>query len=134
MSIDYFQLKCLRREDYHKLRKEQSRGVHKHKKTLLIAEASVVAVVGTVSVVKNWEAIEGLLTHGMVKGEIPALIEEAEDSISLHNKIVDIREHIRQLPKGQHASARKIVEATEDGVLLEPDQTFVSAYSRSYVA
>ena len=117
---------------------------HKHKKALLIAGASVVAVAGTVLVVKNWEVIEGLLTDRITKGEMPqvhtsekkfpVLLEEAETSISSYSKTIDIREHIRQLPKGQHASAQKIVEATEAGILLGESQTFVSAHSRSYAA
>ena len=116
----------------------------KHKKALLIAGATVVAVVGAVLVVKNREAIEVLITGGAGKGELhqalnlgetmPDLPEVLEQTSPSSGKIIAIQEHLRRLPEGYRASARKVAEATEAGIVLGANQTLVSAHSRNCVA
>ena len=128
------------------MKKEKSIGgwIRKNKKALLIAGATIVAVTGAILVVKNREVIEVLITGGAGKGELsqalnlgenmPNLAELLEQTSPSSGKIIAIQEHLRRLPEGYHASARKIAEAAEAGIVLGANQTLVSAYSRNCVA
>lgn len=49
-------------------------------------------------------------------------------------KEVNVPGHIRTLPEGYHASPAKIAEATERGIELMENQTFVDPHNRTYIA
>ena len=49
-------------------------------------------------------------------------------------RIIDVREHLRNLPQGHHPSVWKIAEAAESGIELAENQTIVSAHPRCYAA
>lgn len=128
------------------MKQEKSIGgwIRKNKKALLIAGATIVAVAGAVLVVKNREVLEVLITGGAGKGELPQaltlgenmpeLSEVLEQTSASSSKIIAIQGHLRRLPEGYRASARKIAEAAEAGIPLEANQTFVLAHFRNYAA
>ena len=49
-------------------------------------------------------------------------------------KAIDVREHLRNLPKGYHPSLKKISEAATLGLDLSENQTIVSSHVRCYAA
>lgn len=49
-------------------------------------------------------------------------------------KIIDVREHLRNLPTGYHPSKLKLTEALNMGVELLDNQTIVSSHTRCYAA
>lgn len=113
--------------------------VKKHEDELCIVGGVVVAVVGTVMLANNWDKMKLLLSsaskHNIINSQSQlGIVNEIPiaDKASI-SKIVDIREHLRNLPQGHHPSALKITEAAESGITLNSNQTLVSPHSRRYI-
>ena len=111
-----------------------------HKKELLIAGGVIVTAVGTVLLIDNMDAVKALITETQKKAlakETIAIIEnEIIDFVKTEpiTKIIDVREHLRNLPQGHHPSASKLAEAVKNGIELAENQTIVSAHPRCYAA
>ena len=110
----------------------------------------VVVVGGTILVIRNWDelvvAAEKLAAK--LKPEeklqplvdVPEVVEEIDIApvVELVKDAVrkspedpfDVTSHIRNLPEGRHASPGKIAEAMEHQIVLLPNQTFVSGYTK----
>ena len=43
----------------------------------------------------------------------------------------DVKEHVRKLPKGWNPSPEKLAEAEENGIELEPGETYVRKYHKN---
>lgn len=123
--------------------------IKEHKKELIIAGASISALILTILGIKNRKAIEdawGTLRQITNRGlnnfqtsTIPPISEinvksEIISNVTEHTIIPitktphDVSEHIRNLPKGYKPSAEKLALATERGLELLPGQTIVDAY------
>ena len=114
--------------------------VKAHKSELIIAGGIVITTVGAILLMDNWDAVKSIM-HGEPKikpsrplnvaAEVPTIpVVESEPIL----KIIDVREHLRNLPQGHHPSTWKIAEATELGIELAENQTIVSAHPRCYAA
>ena len=111
--------------------------VKEHKKGLLIAGGVIVTAVGAVLLVDNMDAVKSLVSEMQKKALSTATIENEIANFMKSEptaKIVDVREHLRNLPQGHHPSANKIAEAVKSGIELAENQTIVSAHPRCYAA
>ena len=131
--------------------------VKTHKKDLIIAGVSIAAIIGIIVGIKNKDSIMALwesLRKSMEKDPIKSLVYPCEmvekityESVpvvnavssteiikfpSNHNTQVpfDVRDHIRNLRDGWHASAKKITTAAEYGYNLKPGQTWIDTYTK----
>ena len=114
--------------------------VKAHKTELIIASGAVLTTVGAILLVDNWESVKGLFQAEAkitpsrpfnVVPEVPNVPAVESEPIL---RIIDVREHLRNLPQGHHPSVWKIAEATESGIELAENQTIVSAHPRCYAA
>ncbi len=114
--------------------------VKAHKSKLIIAGGVVLTTVGTILLVDNWDAIKGFMVGETkikpsrqlnVVTEVPTVPAVESEPIL---RIIDVREHLRNLPQGHHPSVWKIAEAAESGIELAENQTIVSAHPRCYAA
>lgn len=114
--------------------------VKSHKTEIAIAGGIILTTVGAVLLVNNWESVKGLVSKEIKELPAPALnVEIEKPSIPQINKepvlkIVDVRDHLRNLPSGHHPSLSKLAEAAEIGIELGDNQTYVSAHPRCYAA
>lgn len=114
--------------------------VKSHKTELIIAGGVVLTTVGAILLVDNWESVKGVVVKDVhttpalplnATTEVPTIpVVESEPIL----KIVDVREHLRNLPLGHHPSSSKLAEAAEIGIELAENQTIVSAHPRCYAA
>lgn len=112
--------------------------VKKHEDELRIAGGVVATIVGAVILADNWDKVKLLLSgaskHSVISNQYPLNIASDVPITDTHmTKIIDVREHLRNLPQGHHPSVWKITEATESGIILNDNQTLVSTHSRRYV-
>lgn len=114
--------------------------VKAHKTELIIASGAVLTTVGAILLVDNWESVKGLFQAKTkitpsrslnVVTEVPTIPTVESEPIL---RIIDVREHLRNLPRGHHPSVLKIAEAAESGIELAENQTIVSAHPRCYAA
>lgn len=114
--------------------------VKAHKTELIIAGGAVITTVGAILLVDNWESVKGLFQAEAkitpsrplnVATEVPTVPAVESEPIL---RIIDVREHLRNLPQGHHPSVWKIAEAAESGIELAENQTIVSAHPRCYAA
>ena len=135
--------------------------VKAHKKQLIIAGISAATLIGIILCLKNRDSIEALwksLRRAIEKSpaEVPKVsqttIEKiAQSSVTVTDVInpteipvinttrtfqnpFDVSDHIRNLHEGWNASPRKITEAEAMGIILQPGQTLVDAYTKGGVA
>lgn len=114
--------------------------VKEHKKGLLIAGGVIVTAVGTVLLIDNVDSIKALVPEMYKKAlskEATMVIEsEINDLVKTESitKIVDVKEHLRNLSQGHQPSAVKLAEAAKNGIKLAENQTIVSAHTRCYAA
>lgn len=110
--------------------------IRKHKEELIIAGVSITAVVGGVLLAKNHDVLKETIKPVSKPTVIPKSIPTEAVVITKEPmlKIIDIKEHLRTLPTGYHASAHKIQEAAESGIALATNQTLVSSHLRCYAA
>lgn len=118
-----------------------------HKEEIILVSASISGLIGVILLRKKglktrcFMAEENLTTHITTTKSI---MEKQRDNSNIIDssvnfqkslvKIVDVREHLRNLPEGYHPSIKKMLEAEESGVKLSEHQTLVSAHSRYYAA
>lgn len=114
--------------------------VKAHKKELLIAGGVIVTAVGTVLLIDNVDSIKALVPEmykKVLSKEATMVIEsEINDLVKTESitKIVDVKEHLRNLSQGHQPSASKLAEAAKNGIKLAENQTIVSAHTRCYAA
>ncbi|MBO4687505.1 MAG: hypothetical protein J5636_03250 [Clostridiales bacterium] len=126
--------------------------VKKHKKELIVAGVSIVALISVIIGIKNrkeledtWSSLRKLLEKTPESVPVKRMISVTESvpvkagleiNFVTNNKIPhDVAEHLRNLPEGWKASAEKIATAAEHGYNLLPGQTWVEAYrTRGFVA
>lgn len=135
--------------------------VKAHKKELIIAGISAAALIGIILGIKKRDSIEALwksLSRAIEKSPTKALevsqttIEKiAQSTVTVTDVInpteipvinttrtfqnpFEVSDHIRNLHKGWRASAQKITEAEAMGIILQPGQTLVDAYTKGGVA
>ena len=117
--------------------------VKAHKTELLIAGGIIATAVGAVILVQKWDKVKPLLwseTKSLVANAPQPLniVNEVPDAAVANNipapKLTEVHTHLRNLPQGYHPSARKIAEASENGIPLGDNQTVVSSYFRSNAA
>lgn len=131
--------------------------VKANKKELIIAGVSIAAIIGIIVGIKNkdkimalWESLRKSVENSPVK--VPIASREVVESIAHEPAQVvevvsateiikfpsnyktqvpfDVCDHIRNLPDGWHASAKKITTAAEYGYNLNPGQTWVDTYTK----
>ena len=123
--------------------------VKKHKKGILIAGGSIVAIGAGYVVYKNWDSIHALFKsikhehivnnnpHISVEAAMPVVDIIPEIPSETVNKIINdgeafgVCEHIRNIPKGWNASAEKAALALEHGFKLGENQTWVENYLKN---
>lgn len=109
--------------------------VKSHKTELLFAGGIALTTVGAIFLIDGWVTAKSLLEEAKEPlpqpvGDVTNLsIIPAVDSVPGLRK-VDVREHLRTLPQGQHPSMWKLAEAAESGIELAENQTIVSAHPR----
>ena len=114
--------------------------VKAHKTELIIAGGVVLTTVGAILLVDNWESVKGLFqTEAKITPSRPRnVVTEVPTAPAVESepilRIIDVREHLRNLPQGHHPSVWKIAEAAESGIELAENQTIVSAHPRCYAA
>lgn len=114
--------------------------VKAHKTELIIAGGVVLTTVGAILLVDNWETVKGLFqTEAKITPSRPLnVVTEVPTAPAVESepilRIIDVREHLRNLPQGHHPSVWKIAEAAESGIELAENQTIVSAHPRCYAA
>lgn len=125
-----------------------------HKRELIIAGISVTTLIAIVLGANNIEILKALLKSlqerisnptSVTTPQIPVteVLEQAPTLISspiptetslLSSKAdylpFEVRKHIRNLPEGWQASAEKIATALDNGIILEPGQTWVENYMK----
>ena len=97
---------------------------------------TVVGFTGAVFLVKNIEPLNKSVRPSSIPMAKPktAPMKVATITDEPMFKTTDVREHLRALPNGYHASAHKIKEAGENGIALATNQTLVSSHPRHYAA
>ena len=135
--------------------------VKAHRKELIITGISVTALIGIIICIKNRDSIEALwksLSRAIEKSptEAPKIsrttIEKiAQSSVTVTDVInpteisvintartyqnsFEVSDHVRNLHEGWRASAKKIIESEAMGIILQPGQTLVDAYTKGGVA
>ena len=120
--------------------KKFSNWFKKHKTKLLVAGGVIVTTVGTVLLIDNWDLVKGFIVKEVKN--VPAKSLDIKPDVTNTTvvdsepviRIIDVREHLRNLPCGYHPSAQKVAKAVELGIELDANQTIVSAHPRCYVA
>lgn len=111
--------------------------VKAHKKELLIVGGVAATAVGTILLIENQDVIKSFLSEEMKKS-LPNSFYKPQITHPIENepivKIIDVREHLRNLPQGHHPSTNKLTEAARGGIKLSENQTLVSAHLRCYAA
>ena len=123
--------------------------VKKHKKDILIAGGAIIAIGAGYVVYKNWDSINALFKSNKPE---PIVINNPQVSVEIAMPVVDVLpeipkemankilnggeafsvcEHIRNLPKGCNASVEKIALASEHGITLDQNQTWVENYLKN---
>lgn len=107
-----------------------------HKQEFVVVGVTITTVVGTVLLVKNLEILKGMAIPPSAVTVKPQAMPVEVTKITKEPmlKIIDVQAHLRNLPKGYHASTYKMQEAAENGIALSANQTWVSAYPRCYAA
>lgn len=113
--------------------------VKTHKSELIIT-GSIVATIGTVFLIDNWESVIGS-TFVCQKTRSTRTIEVVSENPVIPVmtgapaiKTINVKEHLRNLPHGRHPSMQKVKEAMNSGIELLENQTIISAHSRCYAA
>lgn len=113
--------------------------VKDHKKELIIAGVSIAVLIGIIAGIKNRDSLKALwnsLKKDMKKVQADGLreavpvVEPASESRVIELPVqrsyqnqFDVRDHIRNLSQGHHASVEKIASAAEHNYILQSGQT-----------
>lgn len=112
--------------------------VKEHKTEIIIATATVFAVIVGAYVYKKGVTINALKNENIdkcvnvPKNERPILTEVSENSIiddNLAKKTINVSEYIRKLPKGYNHSKNAVESAEKYGYNLLDNETFVKPHS-----
>lgn len=117
--------------------------VKEHKKVIAIGAVTACAVVVGVVIFKNRTATsalnieevvaKGLKTHGVAISVGSRGVEACHASNLSSNKLINVNEHLRNLPDGWRASQSKIDLAAQYGFSLGEHQTWVNSYAKTAV-
>lgn len=116
----------------------------KHKKEIAIGAAIVISAMVAIIVFKNKSifkpelkslGVEEILSNNVIvqNSAVPVVTESIEISVPSclsNGRVIDVREHIRNLPKGWHPSTSKVELAAKYGYSLEEHQTWVNAHTK----
>lgn len=128
--------------------------VKAHKKQLTIAGISTLAIIGIALGIKNkdaiielWESLQKSISKSPSETPAPKTMEiqSTMSEIVAETKEVtrvytpstipfNVKDHLRNLPEGWHASPEKITEAELLGIELLPNQTLVNSYTKGVIA
>lgn len=136
-----------------KERKGLIRWIKEHKKELIIAGICIGTLILIILGIKNrdtiealWDSLRKVVKHPTAKTaeavtkvtvEIPQEpIMEAVTAVMSNSDTIpfEVRRHIRNLPKGCHASPKKIADALKNNIILMDGQTWVDSYIKGAVA
>ena len=133
--------------------------VKAHKKQLTITGISTLAIIGIVLGIKNkdaiielWDSLQKLISKS--PSETPTFSTPAPKTMEIQSTMSEIvaetkevtraytpstipfnvKDHLRNLPEGWHASPEKIAEAELLGIELLPNQTLVNSYTKGVIA
>ncbi|MFJ5717408.1 hypothetical protein [Neobacillus sp. NPDC093127] len=114
--------------------------VKEYKTEIIIAGVTIISIAGAVLTAKNRNSFRGhnvtnLLKEGgkLNNDSIPHVseaIENAVSSIPSNGRFIDVKKHIRNLPKGWKVSSEKLDSAINAGIILGAHQTWVDDYSK----
>ena len=127
-----------------------------HKDELLLIGVSAAAIIGAILCYRNnkeeilslWKTLKNEIkkvpqhnvsTSAVNKSNIILIDKPHPISRTSHSYIgtkipQDVSSHLRNLPKGQKASASKLATAFENGYLLQPGQTWVKDYTKNKIS
>ena len=136
-----------------KERKKMIRWIKKNQKQLIIAGISVGALILIILGIRNraaikavWAALRESLKQPVVRTakdavkvvtEIPTVpASEVVTAVASSSEGIpyEVRQHIRNLPDGWHASPEKIAEALKHSIILVDGQTWVDSYLKGGAA
>lgn len=129
------------------------RWINKHKKELCAAGVCISTLILLVLCYKHQNSIKALLKSlqkivnkrsahtslTLPDGRVeinPAQMDELSDAVmsELETRLIEVGLHPRRLPKGQHASQMKILEAEKLGIDLMGEYTIVDPYKKRKAA
>ena len=112
-----------------------------HKKSIVIGATTLCTLVAGVFILKNRKniinaiGVKEIIDKSMEIYEdvVPVLPETIEASIDsdVPKKIINVREHLRNLPNNYNASQSKIDLAAQYGITLAEHQTWVNSYPKT---
>lgn len=126
-----------------------------HKTELILAGVCISSIILMILSYKNQDQLRALWKSLKDKiNEVPkynvmtqtikesSLVEATKPRLVTHASHIykgtkipqDVSSHLRNLPKGQKASASKLATAFENGYLLQPGQTWVKDYTKNKLA
>ena len=130
--------------DEQELKKEQDqliKWIRTHKKQLKLAGVCCSVLILLILLLRNKEKLQALwgtlretiipsdgISHTTVSASTSAAANIAALFADDPSIPIEVRKHIRNLPKGWHASAEKIAEALANGIILQEGQTWVTGY------
>lgn len=114
--------------------------INEHKKEITFGAVAVCAIVAGVVICRNRVTINNLEIEDVIENEIkthrdliPVASEVAVKSISGNlpsGKIINVNEHLRNLPDSWNPSQNKVALAALHGYTLEEHQTWVNSYAK----
>ena len=121
--------------------------VNAHRKQLLLAGISVVAIIGIILCIKNREKLAELLVtlensiknspmKNTVTASVPQVAEPVTEVVQSPRTYTspqipfDVSQHIRTMSDGRHHSTQKADEAAALSIFLLPNQTLVDTYTK----
>ena len=123
------------------------RWLKKHKKEILAAGISVIAITGLILCVKNKDAVLEFLKRfeadakcapsGINTLRVENVIAGSTENVRMYTSPTiphNVEQHIRNLTKGWHHSAEKAAQAKALGIDLLPNQTIVDPYTKGLAA
>ena len=123
------------------------RWLKKHKKEIIAAGISVIAITGLVICVKNKDAVLEFLKRfeadakcdpsGINSLTVENVIAGSTENVRMYTAPTspyNVEQHIRNLPEGRHHSAEKAAQAIILGIDLLPNQTIVNSYTKGLAA
>lgn len=78
------------------------------------------------------EAVDEVITDSVS----PEVSQDVITAVASDSKAMpfDVRQHLRNLPEGMHASPEKIAAAQENNIVLQENQTWVNSYTKRKLA
>lgn len=99
----------------------------KNKKEIIIASGIIVSIVVDIFI-KNLRDNKINDTKGFLDATLDDIVNS---SIEPSAKIINVRDHLRNLPNGHKASETSKGIAMNNGIKLNENQTFVNSYTKS---